>query len=461
VTIPKDANAFGHQQVWASSLIIGFILIVFTAIIGIGSHFLGADYALRENLGVDNLLGVFIDDKDSSQKGSGDLVPLLIRITLEISPILLGILAISALAAIQSTAASYMSTIGSMLSRDLLKNGICSDEKNTKNILIFIAVIGILLLVLTTIEVVLIVVLCVLLAMLTFNYRKTIGDAGQKLMAALFTVFITLGAIKIAITPPETLETLAFLGALAVAYGVQMMPALIAICWWPFLTAKGVITGLIVGISVVTLTELPGGGIYFGQWPLTIHSAFWGFGANLFIAIAISYLQTKPKYLKIFLLQNILGEDKNRVHRDNFHKFLDDPFLETVKKSSVQSNNPKLWKILLIVIGWALLTILPFAMENPLLGFLGQPTDMKTWWFNLPFIGAIPPIWAWQIICWGLGVWMMYWLAFDNRLSTFSKEDRNKKIRPFVSNLVDISEHDDKYCKNIYPDLDRKLKCAF
>ncbi len=454
----KDANAFGYQQVWASSLIIGFILIVFTAIIGIGGHFLGADYVLRENSEIianRNLLGVFIDDKDLLHNGSKDLVPLLIRMTLKISPWLLGILAISALAAIQSTAASYMSTVGSMLSRDLLKNGVCSDEKNIKKI-IFGFIIPIIILLLMVFKDKewsnQLSISLFLLAIIPISYyNKNISDNWQKYMAAIFTFVITLGAIGIAI---ESKETLAFLGALAVAYGVQMMPALIAICWWPFLTSKGIVTGLIFGIFVVTLTESSD---FFGQWPLTIHSAFWGFSANLLVAITISYLQGKSKFTRI------LGEDKDRNHRDNFHKFLNDPFLENVKKPSVKYNISKLRKILVIVIGWALLTILPFAI--PFTGIspyefygqlLGQPTDASTWWPNFPIIGAVPPIWAWQIICWGIGVWMMYWLAFSNRLSTFSKEDRDKKIQPLALNLVDISEYNDKYCENIYPDLDGK-----
>ena len=42
----KSTDAFAPQQVWASAVGIGFILMSFTAIQGIGAHFLGADAAM-------------------------------------------------------------------------------------------------------------------------------------------------------------------------------------------------------------------------------------------------------------------------------------------------------------------------------------------------------------------------------------------------------------------------------
>ena len=42
----KNPRPFAPQQVWASSFVIGFILIVFTAIQGMGGHLIGADSAM-------------------------------------------------------------------------------------------------------------------------------------------------------------------------------------------------------------------------------------------------------------------------------------------------------------------------------------------------------------------------------------------------------------------------------
>jgi solute:Na+ symporter, SSS family len=72
-------------------------------------------------------------------------------------------------------------------------------------------------------------------------------------------------------------EALVLLSGLAVSYGFQMWPALIAVCYWPFLTRQGVVTGLIAGLITVTVTDATGpawlGIPTWGRWPLTIHTA--------------------------------------------------------------------------------------------------------------------------------------------------------------------------------------------
>lgn len=448
----KDANAFGYQQVWASSLGIGLIMVIFTTIIGVGGHFLGLDYLLREYSDVilknQNILGLFIENKDllsyDEVKKSDGLVPLLIRMTYDASPILFGLLALSALAAIQSTAASYMSTVGSMLSRDLLKNGWLSEEKNDyKTNLLWgftILITAILAFIPISSYSVLVPALFVSVIFLVLNIVRpplTFGDRGQKLMAVIFSTIITISAIYVAISSKETL---AFMGALAVAYGVQMMPALIAICWSPFFTKKGVQSGLIVGLLVVTATELVELPLlsvtltFFGQWPWGIHSAFWGFCANLLVALAISFLQSRSRFAFV------LGEDTDRAHREKFHRFLDDPFLQ-----NVQAPKHNWYIIIGIIILWAMLIILP-SFSSFFEWLLGQTADLDTWWSL--FGVKIPPIWFWQIICLMLGIVMMYWLAFKERLSSFSEKNPDKKIIPLT---LDISEYYDKYCEAIYP----------
>ena len=437
----KDARAFGYQQVFASALGMGLIIIIFTAIIGVGGHFLGADYSLRENsseIAAKNLLGVFINDEDlmtNKSIGKEALVPILIRMILDISPILIGLLALSALAAIQSTAASYMSTVGGILSRDLLKNGWCTKNKSESEKKTWWIFVGIIMLILWTAPVsnidifsfliALSLLVPILIAIVFYHFTGNWGDNGQKWMAALFTIIITLTAIMVAIV---STETLVFMGALAVAYSVQMMPALIAICWWPFLTNWGIISGLIVGLIVVTLTELTNEvfPLAFGQWPLTIHSAAWGFVANLSVAIGLS------------TMQRIMGKDEGKEHRKNFHRFLNDPLLQYVQTPEKRNDRPYNWKIILsVVIIWALFAIGPLAMIGN--SIFGISIDSKTWRFG------IPSLWVWQILWWVIGVIMMYWLAFSKGLSMPSKEE--EKIETLN---VDISEANDKYCENIY-----------
>ena len=108
-----------------TNILLGLILMVFTAIQGLGSHLLGADTAmlaahpeLVNNVMGDNLKGLDIMDSAGKQ---GMLVPQLIYLMSDAAPWLVGLLSVCALAAMQSTGAAYMSTAGGMLTRDLVK----------------------------------------------------------------------------------------------------------------------------------------------------------------------------------------------------------------------------------------------------------------------------------------------------------------------------------------------------
>jgi len=453
----KSPNAFGYQQVFASSLVMGFILIFFTAIIGIGSHFLGADYALNENIGNDNnILGFHLKDRDllkASTTPSESLVPTIIRMTLDISPFLMGILAMMALAAVQSTAASYMSTMGSMLSRDLLKNGWCRDRKfeqqEREALFIFTLIIAVVLVILSNFSVWSLIFIAALITPIAIyaivkaiaraiRYPMTFSDSWQKWSAAFFTFSITIIAIAVAL---GSTEALAFMGALAVAYGVQMMPALIAICWWSYLTEWGVIVGLIAGLIAVTLTDLtseflaltwfaPFSKLAVGQWPGTIHSAVWGFGINIILAIAVSAGQ---KWLK---------RDTEAEHRKKFHRFLNDPFLQHTDEEDYRpKHQPNWWLILGVVVLWALCAFGLARFGNTL---FGEPTDAKTWLFG------VPSLWAWQIGWWAIGVGMMYWLAFKQNFAYWSEEKEEKGWQAIQPLQLDVSESKDLYCQNVY-----------
>ena len=96
----KTSKAFRWQQVVASSLIIGVILFTFTIFQGLGGHILETN-GIVEN----------ITDKN--------LVPQLINLLSGSAPWLVGLLAVCALAAMQSTGAAYMSTFSAMVTRDI------------------------------------------------------------------------------------------------------------------------------------------------------------------------------------------------------------------------------------------------------------------------------------------------------------------------------------------------------
>ena len=344
----KSVTPFAPQQVWASAFGIGFILMSFTAIQGIGSHFLGADAAMlaaHPEL-VNNVMGAGLGGEDimATPGKQGNLVPQLIYLMSDKAPWLVGLLSVCALAAMQSTGAAYMSTAGGMLTRDLFKRFLMPNASH--------------------------------------NLQKILGRAGVGL--------IVLAALLVATVSKDALV---LLGGLAVAYGFQMWPALIAICWWPFLTRAGISYGLIAGLIAVTLTENIGADVFgitaWGRWPLTIHSAGWGIIFNLGLAIIISYFT-----------QNKADMD----HKMKFHSFLREHASLSVEKRRLIPT------AVIITLLWFFFGIGPGAVIGNWI--FGSPLDPNTWVFG------IPSIWAWQILFWLIGVYMMWMLAYKMEMST-------------------------------------------
>ncbi len=348
----QSPKPFAPQQVWASAFGIGAILFVFTAIQGMGSHFLGANLEMVTNNPevVNNVIGPNIGNQDLMETASkqGNLVPQLINLMSETAPWLVGLLSVCALAAMQSTGAAYMSTAGAMITRDLVKRYLLPNA----------------------------------------------NDKTQVLLGRVFVVLIVVMALLVAATATDALV---LLGGLAVAYGFQMWPALIAICFWPWLTRLGITLGLIAGLVAVTCTESIGtalGITAWGRWPLTIHSAGWGIFFNLGIAILVSFFTQNSDEL---------------AHKMKFHNFLKEyAALPSDKRNLI----PIAWIITLL---WFFFGIGPGAVIGNWV--FGDPTNPDTWIFG------IPSIWAWQILFWIIGVYMMWMLAYKMEFSTPSKKD--------------------------------------
>ncbi len=348
----QSPKPFAPQQVWASAFGIGAILFIFTAIQGIGSHFLGANLDMVNNSPevVNNVIGSSIGNKDIMETTSkqGNLVPQLINLMSDSAPWLVGLLSVCALAAMQSTGAAYMSTAGAMITRDLVKRYLMPNAT----------------------------------------------DAQQVFFGRTFVVLIVVMALLVAATATDALV---LLGGLAVAYGFQMWPALIAICFWPWLTRMGITLGLIAGLIAVTCTESIGAALgitAWGRWPLTIHSAGWGIFFNLGIAILVSFFTQNKKELE---------------HKMKFHNFLKEyAGLSPEKRNLI----PIAWIITLL---WFFFGIGPGAVIGNWI--FGDPTNSETWIFG------IPSIWAWQLLFWAIGVYMMWMLAYKMEFSTPSKKE--------------------------------------
>jgi len=261
----KTSKPFRWQQVVASSIVIGIILFTFTIIQGMGGDVLV-------------LKGVF----DSvSEK---DLVPKLINLMSHSAPWLVGLLAVCALAAMQSTGAAYMSTFSGMITRDIYKHYI----------------------------------------------NPNANENAQKMIGRIFVIVVASAALVVAIV---STDALVMLGGLAVAYGFQMYPALIGNLYCSWISRRGVIIGLVSGLIAVTLTDKMSSlfPVPWGAYPFTIHSAGWGILFNSIFTIIGSHFF--PDNL------DILKERKKR------HDFLSDIAGIPVEKKKLI---PLTWFLVLI-----------------------------------------------------------------------------------------------------------------
>ena len=406
----RDPAPFAPQQVWGSSFAIGLILFFFTAMQGVGGHFLGIDLkfaaafpdrvaaaaapkiqgnllktkyneafrasgvtteqiraitqdafaVLGQSKAVPTLGQIatgsgpgaaaatqLIEGRDLAAQPAlldppspDSVVAELINLMSDSAPWLVGLLAVCALAAMQSTGAAYMSTAGGMITRDLIKHFLVPNA----------------------------------------DHRL------QKLFGRIGVGVIVLLALVVAST---STDALVLLGGLAVAYGFQMWPALMAVCYWPFLTRQGVVLGLVAGLIAVTLTDGPAtfGIEAWGRWPWTIHSAGWGIIFNLAVAIIVSAI-TRDDLDRKMEVHNFLAQHAT---------------LPPEKRRLV----PAAW---IVTIAWFFFAIGPGAVIGNWV--FGDPGNAASWTFGMP------SIWAWQILFWVLGVGMMYFLAYTMQMST-------------------------------------------
>ena len=321
----KDPSPFAPQQVWASSFGIGLILFFFTAAQGMGAHFLGASPAVTEaGIGLATVL------PDLTANKQGGLVPHYINLVGDAAPWFVGLLAVCALAAMQSTGAAYMSTAGGMLTRDLYKRFL----------------------------------------------NPTADHETQKLFGRIGVAFIVGSALMVA---TFSADALVLLGGLAVAFGFQMWPSLAAICWFPWITRQGATLGLLVGCLAVIFTEKFGASIAglvgielaWGRWPWTMHSAGWGMLFNATTCIVVSAMT-----------QN----EADLAHRMKYHNFLrEHASLPESKKGLV----PVAWGI---VLAWLFFGVGPGAViGNDIFGAPNAGYD--AWTFGMPSIWAWQILW--------------------------------------------------------------------
>lgn len=353
----RTSEPFRWQQVVASSVIIGIILFTFTIFQGLGGNVLLAN-------------GVF------EEVSRPELVPQLINLLADNYPWLVGLLAVCALGAMQSTGAAYMSTFSGMVTRDLYRRYVSPDA----------------------------------------------SDSTQKLYGRIFVILVTLAALIVA---AKSTQAIVMLGGLAVAYGFQMYPALMGLCYFRFFTRKGVVWGLVAGLAAVTLTDRTVSEVLpvimefvklflpdriastisdtpWGAYPLTIHSAGWGIFFNMLVAVLVSYLRPDG------------GKDRDR--KASHHRFV-----QAVSGISQERRRHVPWAWLFTVV-WFLVGFGPFAVVGNTL--FGDPNAPATWG---PL--GLPSLWVWQLLMLAFGIFVMWYLAFCVGLSRPVPPERVEEAR--------------------------------
>lgn len=322
----KNPRPFPWQQAFLSTFVVGFALFFFTAIQGLGGRL---------------LTDVLDISKDS------DLVPKILDAY--IPGFWKGLVFIGAIAAMHSTAAPYVGTGSTIVSRDVF-----------------------------------------------FRFlRPHAGHKEQILTSRILAVVITAVALIVGLTSQTALV---MLGALATAFGLIMYVPLLGTIWGIRFSGKGVALGIFSGMITIFITYK------IVQYPLTIHCAGWGIFVALLICYIVSLITKDPKEIS----------DRQKEVRQ-WLVSIDGP-------TEKQKKWRKALKILVPL--WYLFAIGPLAiLGNKAFSFAG-----------------LPPIWAWQIVWWMIGIVMMWALCFKAALSTItdSQIERAEKEKNIV--VFEVSE---------------------
>lgn len=344
----RSPKGFGPQQVWISAGVGGGILLFFIGGIGMGAQFLGQGTpAGTAGLAVANVL---LSLNDQTYSG---LIAQYIDALADRAPWFMALLGVCAVAATHATAALISGTAGAMFSRDVY----CR------------------------------------------HLNATADDRQQKFVARVATGLLMLASVLLASFAPRAQ---AQLGALALSFGFQLLPALAAICWLPWLTRDAVRVGLGVGMAAVVLTEPLGGSITsffgfelpWGRWPWTIHSAVWGIFFNLLFCILVALATQK---------------DSEREHRMRFHAFLREYAALPQRKRFLR---PVAWALTLV---WLFFAVGPGSLIGN--DFFGAPNNGPAAW-----VLGVPSLWGWQILWWALGVLVIWLLAYRMEMSVVPSE---------------------------------------
>ena len=340
----KHPKVFSYYQVWGSAGAIGFLLFIFSTYQGIGASLLGANPEVNSNgLSINKIL------PELSQKDHSLLIYNIINLMDNSALWLTGLLAVGVIAAIQSTAAAFLMTSGSIVTRDLYKTYV----------------------------------------------NKNLTWKNELIAVRLITMLIFLASLYLATFAKPAMV---IFSGISISIAFQFLIVLLGLVWFPWITRGAAISGIIIGIIIVILTEtigqqISGNRLPWGRWPLTIHSGVWGLLFNVFICFSVSAFSALAKM------------DKDREHRQKFHDFLNDHM-------GLHPSRTKLRSFAYVI---ALIWLFFGAGPGQVLGnnFFGAPGAGYEAW-----ILKIPSLWGYQLIWWFFGIGLVWFLASKMDLST-------------------------------------------
>ena len=340
----KNPKVFSYYQIWGSAVAIGFLLFIFSTYQGIGASLLGANSEINSSgLSINTVL------PELSQKNHTLLIYNIINLMDNSALWLTGLLAVGVIAAIQSTSAAFLMTSGSIITRDLYKTYV----------------------------------------------NKNITWKNELVAVRLITMLIFLASLYLATFAKPAMV---IFSGISISIAFQFLIVLLGLVWFPWITRGAAISGIIIGIIIVILTEtigqqISGNRLPWGRWPLTIHSGVWGLIFNVFICFSVSAFSVLAKI------------DTDREHRQKFHDFLNDHM-------GLHPSRTKLRSFAYVI---ALIWLFFGAGPGQVLGnnFFGDPGGGYEAW-----ILKIPSIWGYQLIWWFFGIGLIWFLASKMDLST-------------------------------------------
>ena len=340
----KHPKVFSYYQIWGSAVVVGILLFVFATYQGVGASLLGANSEINSSgLSINKIL------PELSSEDHSLLIYQIINLMDNSALWVTGLLAVGVIAAIQSTAAAFLITSGGIITRDLYKTYV----------------------------------------------NKNISWENELVAVRIITMLIFLAALYLATFAKPAMV---IFSGISISIAFQFLIVLLGLIWFPWITRGAAISGIIIGIIIVILTEtigqqISGNRLPWGRWPLTIHSGVWGLLFNVFICFSVSAFSSLTKM------------DSDRNHRQKYHDFLNDHM-------GLHPSRTKLRSFAYVI---ALIWLFFGAGPGQVLGnsFFGEPSAGYEEW-----ILKIPSLWGYQLIWWFFGIGLIWFLASKMDLST-------------------------------------------